>query len=84
MTLLGKLCPKPWVENELAWIQFLNDLTKEEVIEMLTSDEAITYLNSKGLIQDVDYWKSACKVVKNLDFVFIKWANSLVTIDVED
>lgn len=51
---------------------------------MLTSDEALFFLNKKGLVSDVDYWKSACKVVKNLDFVFIKWANSLATTEVND
>lgn len=51
---------------------------------MLTSDEALYFLSQKGLITDVDYWKSACKCVKNLEFVFIKWANSLATTIVKD
>lgn len=75
----GKMCPRPWVENETAWQDFLARVQKEEVKEMMTLDEALQFLNEKGLVIDTDYWKNACKCVKNLEYVFIKWANSLAT-----
>ena len=79
-----KICPEPFVRNENAWLKFLSDLQKEEVKEMLTLEEALHFLNKKGLVSDPDYWENACKCVKNLEFVFIKWANSLATTVVND
>lgn len=79
-----KLCPAMWVDDESQWLNFLARLTKEEVKEMLTLEEALLFLNQKGLVTDVDYWRNACKCVKNLEFVFIKWANSLATTVVKD
>lgn len=79
-----KRCPAPWVDNERLWLTFLERLTKEEVPEMLTLEEALHFLNTKGLVTDVDYWRNACKCVKNLEFVFIKWANSLATTVTKD
>lgn len=46
---------------------------------MITLEEALHFLNEKGLVENTDYWKNACRCVKNLDYVFIKWANSLAT-----
>lgn len=44
---------------------------------MLTLDEALAFLHSKGLLEKTDHWKYMCENVKDLKFVFIKWANSI-------
>ena len=51
---------------------------------MLTLDEAMFFLHEKGLLDKVDHWKYMCNNIKDLEFVFIKWANSVDTRVIED
>lgn len=79
-----KICPEPFVRDEKAWQKFLDDLKKEETKEVLTLDEALFFLHDKGLLDKTEHWKYMSENVKDLQFVFIKWANSLVEYDAQD
>lgn len=59
-------------------------LTPVEEEKMLTLDEALYYLNQKGLLDKTDHWKYMSDNIKDLQYVFIKWANSLATRDTND
>ena len=39
--------------------------------------EALQYLIENGRITSGDYWLNALMIVRNLDFLFIKWANDV-------
>ena len=54
-------------------------LTPMEAKEMLTLEEALNYLHEKGLLDKPEHWKYMADNVKDLPFVFIKWANSVST-----
>ena len=43
-----------------------------------TAEQAIIKLVQKGIINSPDYWIGACEVVKNLDALFIKFANAMI------
>lgn len=78
--VLTKLSERPWTSyGKLKWIKY-----EEDIKEMLTLDEALYYLNEKGLVSEPDYWREACKYVKKLEYVFIKWANSISTYNTEN
>lgn len=79
-----KNCPAPLVKDVNAWNRFLDKVQEKEKKEMLTLDEALAFLHSKGLIEKIDYWRNACECVKDLKFVFIKWANSVSTYNSEN
>ena len=78
-----KLCPAMWVEDASQWLNFLERLTKEEK-KMLTLDEALLFLHEKGLLDKTEHWKYMSDNIKDLQFVFIKWANSLATTVTKD
>ena len=49
-----------------------------EETEMFTDEkEALDYLVEQGRITDKEYWQNALKVVKNLNYLIIKWANDI-------
>lgn len=73
----GKICPEPFVKNEDAWQNFLMQLKGADKMEILTLNDALEVLKNKNLVLETEYWQNACKCVKNLEYVFIKWANSL-------
>ena len=74
----GKICPEPFVRNPNLWIEFKNKL---EVIEMFSDEyKALDYLVDKGKISDKEYWLNALKVVKNLNYLLIKYANDIFSI----
>ena len=39
--------------------------------------EALDYLVSEGRITNQKYWENALGIVKNLNFLIIKWANDV-------
>lgn len=43
-------------------------------MEFKTGVEALDYLEKEGRITDKEYWLNVLKIVKNSEFVFIKWA----------
>lgn len=43
----------------------------------MTGEQAIDYLASKGRILDPDLWKTAIKLMPQLQYVFIKWAKDV-------
>jgi hypothetical protein len=57
--------------GKLKWIEYI-----EENKEM-NGEEALEYLIEKGRITSEEYWRNALKIVRNQDYVFIKWANDL-------
>ena len=45
---------------------------------MFTDEQkALDYLVEQGRITDKEYWQNALKVVKNLNYLIIKWANDI-------
>lgn len=49
-----------------------------EETEMFTDEQkALDYLVEQGRITDKEYWQNALKVVKNLNYLIIKWANDI-------
>ncbi len=51
------------------------------VPEFSNAEESLDYLIERKRILDAEYWKSALKIVNDLDWVFIKWANDVANID---
>lgn len=75
-----KLSERPWTSyGKLKWIKY-----EEEKKEMLTLDEALIFLHEKGLLDKTEHWKYMCENVKDLKFVFIKWANSISAYNTEN
>lgn len=69
-----KICPAPFVDNEEQWNDFKRRLVKMEFTDAI---EALKYLEQKGRITNREYWEKALVCVKNIEFIFIKWANDL-------
>lgn len=75
-----RLSERPWTSyGKLKWISY-----EEEKKKMLTLDEAMYFLKEKGLIDKPEHWKYMCENIKDLNYVFIKWANSVDTRVTED
>lgn len=80
----GKLCPKPWVENEKEWRDFLFRV-KETKIDMFVDEEkALDFLVEKQRITNKEYWQKALSVTKNLNFLIIKWANDVRELEMKN
>lgn len=78
--ITGKACPLPFMEDSNAWEDFKNKITTnlcKKGDENLTPEQAIQILYNKGVLSDINYWLTATKVVKNLDILFIKFAQKL-------
>lgn len=69
-----KLAERPWTSyGKLEWLKY--EIDKKEI---KTLDEALTLLNNKGLLEKKDHWEYMSKNIKDLNFIFIKWANSIL------
>ena len=56
-----------------------------ENIEMFVDEEkALDYLEEKGRITNKDFWLKALSVVKNLNFLIIKWANDVRELEMKN
>lgn len=75
MNALGKICPEPFVRNPELWEDFKKCLEARAMFD--DEYKALDYLVEKGKISDKDYWISALKVVKNLKYLIIKFANEI-------
>lgn len=73
-----KICPKPFVDSEKDWINFKRRLTMKEFTD---AKEALEYLIKKGRISDKDYWLKTLDVVKQQEWIFIKWANDVMKVE---
>ena len=69
-----KVCPVPFVEDELLWNDFKRRLDE---MDFTNVEEALDYLEQNGRVTDKEYWEKAIACVRNQEFVFIKWANDL-------
>ena len=71
-----KLKDRPWTTyGKLNWIKYEEDKMFED------ENEALNYLVEKGRITSKEYWEKALQVVKNLNFLIIKWANDVKTLE---
>jgi len=71
-----KVCPEPFVRNPELWNEFKSRLEEKKMFD--DEYKALDYLVEKGKITDKDYWTCALKVVKNLKFLIIKYANDIL------
>ena len=56
-----------------------------ENVEMFVDEEkALDYLEEKGRITNKDFWLKALSVVKNLNFLIIKWANDVRELEMKN
>lgn len=56
-----------------------------ENVEMFVNEEkALDYLEEKGRITNKDFWLKALSVVKNLNFLIIKWANDVRELEMKN
>lgn len=69
----GKRCPEPYVANNDLWVRFKEALMKE----FTNANDAFNYLVERGRLSDKDYWLKTLDVVRQQEWVFIKWANDL-------
>ena len=69
-----KVCPKPFVIDDIAWQNFKGGLEMKEFTDV---DEALKYLVEKGRMTNEEYWRKAVAVVRNLDALIMKWANDV-------
>lgn len=75
-----KICPEPFVRNPALWTKFLEEVCKvEEVIE--DGETALEYLVAKKRISDKEYWSKALDVTRNLNYLFMKWANDVKNLE---
>lgn len=49
--------------------------------EFTDAKEALEYLIEKGRISDKDYWLKTLEVVKQQEWIFIKWANDVMKVE---
>ena len=69
-----KVCPEPYVKDEEAWLKFKEMVDVEEITDVKT---ALDYLEKKGRLLDRTYWEKAILTTRNVEFLFIKWANDV-------
>lgn len=50
----------------------------------MDENQALDYLVQKGRITDKEYWQKALLVVKNLNFLIIKWANDVKELEAKN
>lgn len=73
-----KICPAPFVNDITKWEKFKKGLVR--VKEITDIKEALDYLEEKGRLTNRQYWEKAIQVVRNQEFLFIKWANDVKTL----
>lgn len=78
-----KVCPEPFVRDPKQWENFRERVAKLLVEEIKTEQEALDYLVEKERITNKEYWEKALQVVKNLNFLIIKWANDVKALETE-
>ena len=78
-----KRCPEPFVRDPKQWENFRERVAKLLVEEIKTEQEALDYLVEKERITNKEYWEKALQVVKNLNFLIIKWANDVKALETE-
>ena len=66
-----KLKDRPWTKwGKCKFIEYVEEK------EMETYEEAIEYLQEVGIIDSPDYWNKANDTTKNIDKLFVKFANA--------
>ena len=68
-----KKCPAPLLD-EAKWQEFLSKIEEKDI---MNEYEALDYLVEKGRITNKDYWLKALDVVKDLNYIIMKWANDV-------
>lgn len=69
-----KVCPAPFVNNENLWNDFKKRLVATEITDIKA---ALDYLEKNGRVTNRSYWEKAIVTTRNVDLMFIKWANDL-------
>lgn len=69
-----KLCPAPLIEENL-WNTFKKGLVRVKEIKDIKT--ALDLLEQNGRVTDRAYWEKAILTTRNVEFLFIKWANDL-------
>lgn len=46
-----------------------------------TGTEALNYLVEKGRITDKEYWEKALDTTRNIEYLFMKWAQDVYLLD---
>lgn len=72
-----KVCPEPFVRDEQAWNNFKRRIVMKEITNV---KEALDYLVEKGRITDRIYFEKVLVTTRNVEFLFIKWANDVMII----
>ena len=70
-----KICPAPFVNDEKKWTKFKKGLIRVKEIKDVKS--ALDLLEENGRVTDRAYWEKAILTTRNVDFVFMKWANDV-------
>lgn len=73
----GKVCPQPYIKNKNLWNKFKEALVVKQFDNV---KDAFEYLVERGRIGDRDYWLKTLDVVKQQEWIFIKWANDLAKV----
>lgn len=74
----GKNCPSELrAGRPYSWQVFLRKVESMSKNKIETAEQALEKLNSAGIVTDKAYWATALAYVKNLDYLFIKMANSI-------
>lgn len=78
----GKICPEPFVREPKLWQDFLSSLEEEEMF--VDEEKALDYLVEKNHISNKEYWQKALVVCKNLNFLIIKYANTVRELEMKN
>ena len=78
----GKICPEPFVREPALWQNFLSSLEEEEMF--VDEEKALDYLVEKNHISNKEYWRKALAVTKNLNFLIIKYANTVRELEMKN
>lgn len=78
----GKICPEPFVREPALWQNFLSSLEEEEMF--VDEEKALDYLVEKNHISNKEYWQKALAVTKNLNFLIIKYANTVRELEMKN
>ena len=70
-----KICPAPFVNDPEAWKSFLKRL-ENKMEDFKTYEEARNYLQEQNIIDSPDFWNKVNDTTKNIDKLFIKFANA--------
>jgi N-acetylmuramoyl-L-alanine amidase CwlA len=78
----GKICPEPFVREPALWQSFLSKLEEQEMF--VDEEKALDYLVEKNHISNKEYWQKALAVCKNLNFLIIKYANTVRELEMKN